>query len=88
MQEREGSPSGMKSRFLMRQRIPRNFKNLEDLKTAADDAFVGLDDLGVGSYVQIFGKQIFVYDCDAYTRRCVSLILCVIARYLRPVHTW
>ena len=69
MQEREGSPSGLKTRFLVRQRIPRDFKNLDDMKIADDGGFVGLDDLQIGSIVNIFGKHIFIYDCDQFSRR-------------------
>jgi hypothetical protein len=76
IQEREGSPTGHKSRFLARQRIPRNFHNLDDIKATADDAFLSLDDLVIGAHVGIFGKSIFLYDCDEFTRR-YHITLCV-----------
>eukprot|EP00285_Hemiselmis_virescens_P014834 CAMPEP_0173403448 /NCGR_PEP_ID=MMETSP1356-20130122/56846_1 /TAXON_ID=77927 ORGANISM="Hemiselmis virescens, Strain PCC157" /NCGR_SAMPLE_ID=MMETSP1356 /ASSEMBLY_ACC=CAM_ASM_000847 /LENGTH=633 /DNA_ID=CAMNT_0014363981 /DNA_START=26 /DNA_END=1924 /DNA_ORIENTATION=- len=74
MQEREGSPTGNKTRFLVRQRIPRDFKNLDDMKLGADEGFLGLEDIMIGNMVPIFGKRVFIYDCDDFSRRYLEKV--------------
>eukprot|EP00286_Rhodomonas_abbreviata_P016893 CAMPEP_0181320342 /NCGR_PEP_ID=MMETSP1101-20121128/18072_1 /TAXON_ID=46948 /ORGANISM="Rhodomonas abbreviata, Strain Caron Lab Isolate" /LENGTH=608 /DNA_ID=CAMNT_0023428039 /DNA_START=29 /DNA_END=1852 /DNA_ORIENTATION=+ len=67
VQEHEGARTGRKTRFLVRQRIPRRFKSLDDLKDQSN--CISMDDLYIGARVSIFGKGVFVYDCDEFTRR-------------------
>eukprot|EP00961_Rhodomonas_salina_P166500 2243634-Rhodomonas_salina.1 len=66
-QEFEGSRTGKKSRFLVRQRVPKRYKSLDDMKD--DTNCISMDDLYIGARINIFGKDIFIYDCDDFTRR-------------------
>jgi hypothetical protein len=71
VQERHGSPTGPKTRFLMRQRIPKNSNKPVDKDEANSDGagFIMIDDLSVGARITIFGKPIFIYDADDFTKR-------------------
>jgi hypothetical protein len=72
MQEFEGGPAGHKSRFLVRQRIPKKFHHLDDMQDENPAHFIGIEDLFVGATVNVFGKEIILYDCDEHTRRYIQ----------------
>ena len=71
VQERQGSPSGPKTRFLMRQRIPKNSNHplSDEEQKSGKTGFITMDDLAVGERVSIFGKNIFIYDADEFTKK-------------------
>jgi len=72
VQERHGSPSGPKTRFLVRQRIPKNSNQPisdEEMKSGKVQDLYLTDDLYVGARVNFFGKPIFIYDADDFTKR-------------------
>ena len=52
--------------FVKRQRLPRVMRGLDDL--GSDDC-VQETDLMIGQSINVFGRSMFLYDCDAYTRR-------------------
>jgi hypothetical protein len=70
-QERHGSADGPKTRFLMRQRVPKNSIvpiSDEEQKTGKT-GFITIDDLYIGARVSIFGKPVFIYDADNFTKQ-------------------
>ena len=70
-QERHGSADGPKTRFLMRQRIPKNsiVPITDEEQRTGKSGFLTIDDLYVGARVSIFGKPIFIYDADNFTKQ-------------------
>eukprot|EP00960_Hanusia_phi_P049974 759911-Hanusia_phi.AAC.12 len=68
IQEFEGSANGRKSRFLARQRVPREPTNLDAMKSLKIEDCLAVNDLFVGAKVNILGKDILIYDCDKFTR--------------------
>eukprot|EP00802_Teleaulax_amphioxeia_P006856 Tamp_06861.p1 GENE.Tamp_06861~~Tamp_06861.p1 ORF type:complete len:769 (+),score=184.16 Tamp_06861:264-2309(+) len=74
MQERHGSADGPKTRFLMRQRIPKNSNQplTDEEQRTGKTGFITLDDLFVGARLDVFGKTLFIYDADEFTKRYYS----------------
>ena len=71
VQERQGSADGPKTRFLMRQRIPKNSNQplSDEEQRTGKSGFISIDDLAVGERINIFGKTIFIYDADGFTKQ-------------------
>jgi hypothetical protein len=74
MQERHGSADGQKTRFLMRQRIPTNSNQplTHEEQRTGKTGFITLDDLFIGARIDVFGKKLFIYDADEFTKRYFS----------------
>ena len=71
IQERHGAADGPKTRFLVRQRIPKNSNHpiSDEFARTRKSGFITIDDLFVGARILVFGKPLFVYGADEFTKR-------------------